>query len=51
MFGKDGEASLDIPDGAVFSLQHNHTQSISQTNMPPVGASFMIQSNRGVYSK
>ena len=36
---------------AVLENFANHTQSISQTNMPPVGASFMIQSNRGVYSK
>ena len=50
MYGMDGFASVDIPDGAVLSIS-NKAMSVSSACHVPVGASAIKQNNSEVYSQ
>ncbi len=50
MYGMDGFASVDIPDGAVLSIS-NKAMSVSSAYHVPVGASAIKQNNSEVYSQ
>ena len=50
MYGMDGFASVDIPDGAVLSISNKAMSVISAFHVP-VGASAIKQNNSEVYSQ
>ena len=50
MYGRDGQTSVDIPDGAVLSIS-NKAMSVSSAYHVPVGASAIKQNNSEIYSQ